>query len=106
MNATTVGLASILESALQLDSPFNFSSVVPDINYTTPTALRANLYPSSVVAAASVPQSLVGIAHTRLAAPDKPMRFKVRPGMRIACVWALLAIVVALTAWHAVLMPH
>ncbi|PNW72032.1 hypothetical protein CHLRE_16g685250v5 [Chlamydomonas reinhardtii] len=76
VNATTVGLASILESALQLDSPFNFSSVVPDINYTTPTALRANLYPSSVVAAASVPQSLVGIAHTRLAAPDKPMRFK------------------------------
>ncbi|KAG2435742.1 hypothetical protein HXX76_006938 [Chlamydomonas incerta] len=76
VDTTTVGPASILESALQLDGQFNFSSVVPDINFTMPSALRATLYPGAVVAAADVPKALVGVAHTRLAAPDKPMRFK------------------------------
>jgi hypothetical protein len=85
VDAATVGQRSVLESMLLLDSPFNFSSVVPDINFTTPSALRATLYPGSVVAAADVPKALVGMAHTRLAAPDKPMRFKVGPDGSFGC---------------------
>ncbi|KAG2435743.1 hypothetical protein HXX76_006939 [Chlamydomonas incerta] len=86
VDANTVGPASILESALQLDGQFNFSSVVPDINFTMPSALRATLYPGAVVAAADVPKALVGVAHTRLAAPDKPMRFK------LTCAYCSMAV--------------
>ncbi|GFR42082.1 hypothetical protein Agub_g2923 [Astrephomene gubernaculifera] len=77
VNASTLTRASIADGPfpkLQLDQPYNYSSVLPDLSFTDmATGLRDALYPNMND---TVPMSVVGIVHTRLRAPEIPMRFQ------------------------------
>ncbi|KXZ46875.1 hypothetical protein GPECTOR_40g609 [Gonium pectorale] len=62
-------------TGLQLDQPYNFSSVVEDVGFDGGAALRDALYPPAS-GISPPPASIVGMVHTRIRIPETPMRFR------------------------------
>ncbi|KAG2495302.1 hypothetical protein HYH03_006574 [Edaphochlamys debaryana] len=80
-NLTRASIAAGPHPLLQLDQPYTFSSVLPDLVFGgDPAALQAQLYPAAAgfgAAATPPPAAVVGMAHSRLRPPERPMRFRV-----------------------------
>ncbi|EFJ49560.1 hypothetical protein VOLCADRAFT_117260 [Volvox carteri f. nagariensis] len=67
-----LALSSILSSKLQLDQPYSFSAVLPDLtNFNSASSTTANVNQLQAALGLSAGSGrLVGIAHTRLRAPE------------------------------------
>lgn len=94
-NSSRISRPSILDGPaplLQLDQPYNYSSVLTDLAYTGdaasggPTGLRDALY-ATAPGPEAVPRSVVGMVHTRLRPPEVAMRFRVRGPANAAACW-------------------